>query len=469
MSIPPDQFWRLTAESGALSPGECRKLTADFAQVKGAAVQGNSRTLAEWLIAQRMLTRYQAKILLKGRPGPFLFDDYLVRDRVGDRGSARFHAVHTPTGYPVVLQFLSGPTVEDPKQWAAVIQRVDRHARLVHPNLSRCYELVDLVTHKFLVTEDLPGEPVGERIARDGPMAPRTACLFVGQTALALDAMHGAGLVHGDVRPARLWIDRSGNARLWRDALVEPAGPNLDVPDADTLDRADFTAPEFARPGHSPDPADDVYSLGCVLYFLLSGRAPFVGGNARQTLARHANEPPPSLIGRDGIPSDVAQQVDHLMGKTAATRPASAAEVAGQMAQFVPGGQLEQRAGRPMAGEEPFWQAVLARHQELAPATPQDAAGKGGFFIDTSDNSPQIKGGASDQSAGKPGSPGRRMNRWWIWIVLIVVGISVLFAAGVGIAVWINSTPANDSAYAGPIVTVAQNRQDSRMRGRRAW
>ncbi len=195
MAVSPEEFWKLIAESRVLSEGECRKLAADFGQVKGAAVQGNSRTLAEWLIAQRMLTRYQAKFLLKGHPGPFVFDDYLVRDRAGDRASARFHAVHVPTGHPVLLQFLSGPMVQDPHQWAAVIDRVRRHAMLTHPNLSRCFELVDLTTHKFLVTENLPGEPITDRIARDGPMAPRKACRFVGQAALALDAMHQSGLV----------------------------------------------------------------------------------------------------------------------------------------------------------------------------------------------------------------------------------------------------------------------------------
>jgi hypothetical protein len=98
MAVNVDDLWKLLVDSQLLTAEHCGELSREFGQVKGAAQQSNARTLAEWLIAQDLLSRYQAKILLAGRPGPFVYGEYHVYDRV-KRGplAGSFRAKHAPS------------------------------------------------------------------------------------------------------------------------------------------------------------------------------------------------------------------------------------------------------------------------------------------------------------------------------------------------------------------------------------
>ena len=120
MSLPTANFWHLLEESRLQTAEQCKQLRADFAHVKGAGDQGNSKTLAEWLVARNILSRYQTTILLGGRSGPFMYGDYSVYDRIEKgRLSGSFRAIHRPTGHPVLLSFLTGPVIQDQRLWAA--------------------------------------------------------------------------------------------------------------------------------------------------------------------------------------------------------------------------------------------------------------------------------------------------------------------------------------------------------------
>ena len=115
MSVEIPEFWQLLSESRLLVPEECDELAQAFGGVKGAAKQGNSRTLAEWLIAEGRITRYQSTLLLAGTPGPFFYGEYRVHDRMGEGLLAgRFRATHVPTSHGVILEFISGPVARNP-------------------------------------------------------------------------------------------------------------------------------------------------------------------------------------------------------------------------------------------------------------------------------------------------------------------------------------------------------------------
>src|SRR5688572_18064969 len=81
MPFPIQEFWNLATESRLFTPQECQRLAGAFGQIRGATESGNAFTLSEWLISQRVMTRYQAKVLLARRPGPFLYGDYKVQER----------------------------------------------------------------------------------------------------------------------------------------------------------------------------------------------------------------------------------------------------------------------------------------------------------------------------------------------------------------------------------------------------
>jgi len=341
MSVSIPAFWKLLGESRLLAPEQCQQLYADFGQMKGAPTDGSARPLAEWLISRNVLSKYQTAILLAGRAGPFYYGDYKVYDRVGKgRLTGLFRAVHAPTGHPVLLQFLTGPIIQDPHLWAVAANEALAAANIVSPFLARVYEPVDLQTFKFLVIEDMRGSGVDDRL-QHGRFPPAEACRLVRLAALGLAQMHQAGRMHGDIRPSNLLLETStpnhpGHIKLLFDPHIAP-GP-INFADQDPAGRlaqsADYLAPELMQAGRSPDPLSDVYALGCTLYCLLTGNPPFAGGNLQQKMHRHATEAIRPLEAF-GIGPPLAQLVPYLMAKNPAVRLQSAAIVAEQLAPLI--------------------------------------------------------------------------------------------------------------------------------------
>ncbi len=96
MSTSIAEFWKLLEKSRLVGPEHCHALAQQFGQLKGVGQQGNAQTLAEWLVAQQAISRYQAKVLLAGKSGPFFYDSYVLFDRVAD-GPLKgcFRALHS--------------------------------------------------------------------------------------------------------------------------------------------------------------------------------------------------------------------------------------------------------------------------------------------------------------------------------------------------------------------------------------
>lgn len=345
MPFPIQEFWGLAIESRLFSPPECQRLAGAFAQIKGAMESGNAFTLSEWLISQNVLTRYQAKVLLARRPGPFIYGDYKVQDRIdAGRLQGLFRAIHLPTRQHVCLSFLSGPHLQDPQALGRLKQVLAAAAGVKHPHVARLYHLADLPDYKFAVLADLQGRTLDEFLAVRGAFPLAEACRLARQASLGLAEIHKAGQTHGDLRPANLWQDAAGNLKLlWlplaRDPLAPPTAALISHGQLDPAQQAaaDYLAPELVAAARWPDhPGSDLYALGCTLYHLLAGQPPFAGGDLGAKLRRHAQEQPPLLsqVNRQAPPA-LAQVVAYLLAKDPAARYQQAAQVADALAPFV--------------------------------------------------------------------------------------------------------------------------------------
>jgi serine/threonine protein kinase len=369
MSISIPEFWNLATESRLLTLDEVERLAIAFSQIKGAAAQANAPALAEWLIAQNVLSRYQASLLLAGQRGPFWFGVYKVYARV-ETGSlaGAYRAVHGPTGHTVLLEFVSAADAADLTRWSGISSRARRALAVNHPHLRRCHELVDLGRYKFLVTEDPPGRSLDTYLASGRPLGAPDACRLTRQIALALSSWHAAEFVHGGLVPDQVFITPTGNVRLVQPALA-PA-PTVDFAVLGRSDDAarrlivllDYLAPERFQPGRAPDVAADVYGLGCLLHQLLTGRVPFPGGDVRQKAIAHATLPIASLA-PFGVPEPLAQVVAYMMAKDASLRYATAAKAADALAPFVPQSALVP-AIEPVPQAAAMYQAGMARRVE---------------------------------------------------------------------------------------------------------
>jgi serine/threonine protein kinase len=343
VSIP--ELWNLMLASRLASPVSLSNLQARFNQVKGAETESNAATLAQWLIAQGALSLYQAKVLLAGQPGPFIYGDYTVYDRVGSgRLVGAFRALHPATRLRVLLWFHSGPVVHNQQWWSVLVDQIALAAQVAHRHVARVYHLCDLGQFKFTAIEDLQGDSADVQLAA-GPIHWAVAARMVRQAALGLGQMHELKQLHGAIRPENLWIDKEENVKLLmtplaRSPLAVPGPIDLSaVQQSDeVLRQADYLAPEMGHAGQAPGPWTDMYALGCTFFHLLAGRPPYSGRDVLSKLASHSSERIPSLESAS-VPAPIGQILAAMLAKDPARRVQKPRQVADALAQVL--GQLD--------------------------------------------------------------------------------------------------------------------------------
>lgn len=374
MSISFPDFWKLIIESRLLTPDQCQQLSAQYGSVTGTAGQGNAKSLAEWLVSQNVLSRYQASIILGGRSGPFFYGEYKIYDRIEKgRLAGAFRAAHAGSNHPVLLMFLTGQTAQDPNRWKQLQSMLPT---IVHPNVVRCYEAVDLQSYKFLVLENLQGISVAEQLAAAGPLPAVQACLITRHATAGLAMIHQMGRPHADVRPQNLWIDQAGITKLLidPDVVLQPLNIASPADEQRMLSCADYMAPELAQPGTAPSALTDIYAMGCTLYEMLAGQVPFPGGTALEKLQRHATEAIKPLD-PNRVPGSIGQMVAYMMAKNPGVRFQQAAIVSEQMTPYLDPAGLALRPPTPLA-TQPVYEHWLAQRRAAMPvaAAPVAAA-----------------------------------------------------------------------------------------------
>ena len=164
MAATVSDLWKLLAESKLLAPQHLRQLADEFAKANADA-EASARSLAQWLVSHKAVTRYQAVVLLAGRSGPFFYGDYKVTDRLEQGALAgAFRATHLASGHPVLLRFLSGAMLSDAKAWEAAKRHSNDVAKIVSPYVQRHFDAVDSGKYKFFVSEDVRGSTLEETL-----------------------------------------------------------------------------------------------------------------------------------------------------------------------------------------------------------------------------------------------------------------------------------------------------------------
>ena len=245
-------------------------------------------------------------------------------------------AEHRLLRRPCAVKLIRPERVGDPRNLGLFEREVQATAGLTHPNTVEVYDYGHAEDGTFYyVMEYLSGLTLEDVVRRHGPLPPGRAVYLLRQVCDALREAHDAGLVHRDVKPGNLMVCTRGGihdvAKLLDFGLVEPRGsgkpgddPARQVGIAGT---PSYMAPEQATGRDRPDARSDLYSLGAVGYFLLTGHPPFVRGSVLQVLAAHGVDPvvfPDHLKG--GLPDDLQAVVLRCLEKDPADRFADAAE-----------------------------------------------------------------------------------------------------------------------------------------------
>jgi serine/threonine-protein kinase len=225
----------------------------------------------------------------------------------------------------VALKVLHPQFTDDPEY----VERFRREARAVaqlsHPHIVTVIDRGEADGHQFIVFEYVDGENLKQLLERTGPL-PLARVLELGiQIADALAFAHARGIVHRDVKPQNILLDESGDAKVTDFGIARSLDVDRGVTETGTvLGTSNYLSPEQASGTHVTTPATDVYSLGVVLYELLTGDVPFRGDNAVVVAMKHVTEQPPSLLERrPDVPPRLALAVERAMEKDPADRFAS--------------------------------------------------------------------------------------------------------------------------------------------------
>jgi serine/threonine-protein kinase len=191
-------------------------------------------------------------------------------------------------------------------------------AQLGHPNIVTVIDRGEQDGRQFIVFEYCDGETLKELIQRRGPLPVRDAVEIALQVATALSFAHGQGLVHRDVKPQNVLFDEHGRAKVTDFGIARSLDVEQGITQTGTvLGTSSYIAPEQAR-GERVDALTDVYSLGAVLYELLTGQVPYDGDNFVAVAMKHINDPVPSVV---AVRTDVPLRLDSAIGRAMAKRP----------------------------------------------------------------------------------------------------------------------------------------------------
>jgi serine/threonine-protein kinase len=317
------------------------------------------------LVRRQWLTPFQANQLLLGKGEELVIGPYRLLERLGEGAMGRvFKARHTRMERVVALKVIN----EERLTSSTAVERFQREvkavAQLHHPNIVMAYDYGHDHGRQYYAMEYVTGRNLAQLVTERGPLPIRDACEYVRQTALGLQHAHERGLVHRDIKPHNLMVievSRGGangenthaaESTTHHSPLTTHHSPLTthqikildfglarfasETPSAGHLTQlgrivgtVDYISPEQAGDPRTADIRSDIYSLGCCLYYLLTGRPPFEGADAVARIAARALSDAPLLRSvRPDAPQALEQVLANMLQRDPKRRYSTPAEVA---------------------------------------------------------------------------------------------------------------------------------------------
>ncbi|MEX2188420.1 MAG: serine/threonine-protein kinase [Pirellulales bacterium] len=391
---PVTRFVARLGDSGLLSAKRCDEIAAE-AESRGDLQ--DVKSFAASLVAAGRLTDYQADALLRGDARRLVLGEYIVLSKIGEGGmGAVYRARHRRMDRVVALKVLSRSSTRSKEGVQRFMREARTAGRLSHPNIVLALDASEDSGRHYLVMEYVEGVNLRQIVKRRGPLAVDKALAIARQVAEGLACAHAASIIHRDIKPDNVLVGAGGVAKVLDLGL---ARLNEDAPrDFVTLTSAGSIVgtPEFMPPEQAADPRHvdlraDVYSLGCTLYYMLTGKPPFEAESVFEKLMAHRDRPVPSVRAvREDVPLAVDRLVAAMMAKSPADRPQSMGKVI---------------AAIDAATADAVVKAVAARAA---------ASARTSRSPDKDDESNEIGEGSKSKS-----TPRRRMRDWAILVTLV--------------------------------------------------
>lgn len=369
------------------------------------------RRLARRMVETGLLTRWQAQQLLSGlRPQALRYDRYLLLDVLGQGGMGRvFLAQDNKLKRKVALKVLSRERMNNPRALARFRREARVGAQLQHENLVRIYDEGEVEGHFFLVMEFIEGKTAGKIVAEHGPLPVPIAARIARHVALGLQHAHEKGLVHRDVNPMNIIIERGGTPKLTDLGLAIDLADEGDIVTRDgaTVGTFDYISPEQARSSRQIDIRTDIYSLGCSLYHMLAGRIPFPQPSLPEKLYAHQMLEPESLPKlAPGVSEELWQVIRLMLAKKPSARYATPGAVAQALRPFegpaLTLAEIEAATGASTPDETPAEPIIAPDAVVTGPPHPSPAAATAAVTVAITRTAPTVTAAQIGSTAAEP-------------------------------------------------------------------
>jgi serine/threonine protein kinase len=301
-----------------------------------------------------------------------LIGNYLILDKVGQGGMGKvFKARHRKHGRLGALKILPPSFARDREAVMRFRREFEAAGRLKHINLVAAFEAEEDRGVHFLVMEYVEGMNLERVVSEQGPLPICRGVDYLIQAARGLEAAHGMGIIHRDIKPGNLMLDRGGTVRvldLGLARIIDASNPFSKTATGRLtqsgiyMGTIDYMAPEQAEDPHGVDHRADIYSLGCTLFFLLTGQVPFPGKTILKRMLAHQEHAAPLLR---AIRPEVSPALDaaylKMMAKRPEQRPASMSDVIA----LLQASQLATETGMRKVAPAPKCRPALEAYNEI--------------------------------------------------------------------------------------------------------
>jgi len=250
---------------------------------------------------------------------------YQVEGMLGEGGMGIvFRAVQEPGGDVVALKVLRRELSADTTYQKRFIHEARAAREVTHRHLVPIIDAGEIEGRSFLVSAYIPGRSLDDRLKESGPLSLKDTLRLASHVAGALDALHGASLIHRDVKPGNILFDNDGNAMLSDFGLAKGSAYTVLTKPGQVVGTLDYLAPELIK-GSAASPSSDLYALGCVVFECLAGTPPFGHKGVFEVGVAHLEEEPPDpTAARDDVPDGLAWAVLQALAKEPGERPSTA-------------------------------------------------------------------------------------------------------------------------------------------------